>query len=201
MHDELGQALTGIGFDLAALEKELPPEVGPEARERLANLGSLLAEVDERVSDMALDLRPQMLDDLGLLPTLRWYVNRYAKRTGIAVELEAVDLEESVTPEVVTAVYRMVQEALTNVARHAAASRVVVRLERRESMVAAVVQDNGRGFEAEKLASTHLGERGVGLLGMRERVALLGGTFDIQSRPGRGTRLTTEIPVRWGEES
>ena len=194
LHDELGQALTAMGFDLAAIERELPAEVAPKARERLANVGSLLAEVDERVSQMALDLRPQMLDDLGLLPTLRWYLNRYIKRMGIDVELEAVDFEERVTPDVATAVYRTVQEALTNVAKHAGASRVAVRLERSESTVTAVVQDNGRGFEAEE-HTAHLRERGAGLLGIQERVALLGGSFDIQSRPGQGTRLTMRIPI------
>ncbi len=159
----------------------------------MASVGSLLAEVDERVSEMALDLRPQMLDDLGLLPTLRWYVNRYTRRMGIDVKLEAVDFEERLTPEVATAVYRTVQEALTNVAKHAGASRVEVRLECTESTVAAAVQDNGRGFEAEELTA-HLRERGAGLLGIQERVALLGGTFDIRSRPGQGTRLTVTIP-------
>jgi signal transduction histidine kinase len=79
LHDELGQALTAVSFDLAAMEREWPPELAPKARQRLANAQTLLAEVDERVSDMALDLRPQMLDDLGLLPTLRWYVNRYSQ--------------------------------------------------------------------------------------------------------------------------
>jgi PAS domain S-box-containing protein len=195
LHDELGQALTGIGFDLAAIEREWPPEVAPRARVRLASASSLLADVDERVSALALDLRPQMLDDLGLLPTLRWYVSRYTGRTGIDVELEAVDFEERMTPEVATAVYRVVQEALTNVARHAAASRVVVRLECRAATIAAVVQDNGRGFEVERLTGAPFQERGAGLLGMRERVTLLGGTCDIQSRPGQGTRLTIEIPI------
>ena len=194
LHDELGQALTGMGFDLAAIEREWPPELAPRTRERLANVGSLLAELDERVSEMALDLRPQMLDDLGLLPTLRWYVNRYASRMGIDVELEAVDVEERLSPELTTAVYRTVQEAMTNVAKHAGASRIVVRLERGESTIAAVVQDNGRGFDADKL-SAQLPERGIGLLGIQERVAQLGGTFDIQSRPGQGTRLTMEFPI------
>ena len=194
LHDELGQALTGMGFDLAAIERELPPEVAPKVRERLASVESLLAEVDERVSEMALDLRPQMLDDLGLLPTLRWYVNRYTRRMGIDVTLEAAEFEERLTPDVATAVYRTVQEALTNVAKHAGASRVTVRLECTESTVAAVVQDNGRGFDAEKLTA-FLRERGAGLLGIRERVALLGGTFDIRSRPGQGTRLTIEVPI------
>jgi PAS domain S-box-containing protein len=195
LHDELGQALTGIGFDLAAVEKEWPPEVAPTTRGRLANVGSLVAEIDKRVSDMALDLRPQMLDDLGLLPTLRWYVNRYTRRMGIDVELEAVDFEERVTSEVATAVYRTVQEALTNVAKHAGASKVAIRLQQRESTVAAVVQDDGRGFTADKLTGAHLRERGAGLFGIRERVALLGGTCDIWSRPGLGTRLTIEIPI------
>ncbi len=195
LHDELGQALTGIVFDLAAIEKELPPESTPAIKDKLAEASSLTYQLDERVSEIALDLRPYMLDDLGLLPTLRWYVNRYTKRLNIEVEIEAMSLEERLPPQVETALYRVVQEALTNVARHAQANRVSVRLERKESTVTVFVEDDGRGFDVEKIAGPHPPERGAGLLGIRERVASLGGTFSIQSRPGQGTRLTIEIPV------
>ena len=195
MHDELGQTLTAISFDLSTVERELPPEVGANIRARLESAHSLLSELDERVSDLALDLRPQMLDDLGLLPTLRWYTNRYTQRTGIEVALEVVDYEKQVTLEVTTAIYRTVQEALTNVAKHAEASSVAIRLVRSESTIIATVHDNGRGFDAGMHRDTYPQQRGLGLLGIRERAALLGGTFDIQSSPGQGTRLTVEIPI------
>jgi len=208
LHDELGQTLTGIGFDLAAVERAWPPGVAPRARQRLTSASSLLAELDDRVSDMALDLRPHMLDDLGLLPTLRWYVNRYTRRTGIDVELQALDAEEELPPDVAMAIYRAVQEALTNAAKHAEASRIAVRLACRESTVVArmssirVVEDNGQGFDAETLTAderhpaARLPGHGAGLLGIRERVALLGGTCDIQSSPGQSTRLTITIPTQ-----
>jgi two-component system sensor histidine kinase UhpB len=195
LHDELGQALTGIAFDLAAIEEELGPELAPAIKNRLAAARSLADQVDESVSEIALDLRPYMLDDLGLLPTLRWYTNRYTKRLEIEVEMEAIGLEERLPPQVETALYRAVQEALTNVAKHAQANGVRIRLERKEAAVVAFIEDDGQGFDVEKIAGPRAPERGAGLLGMQERVTILGGSFHIQSHPGQGTRLTIEIPI------
>ncbi len=195
LHDELGQALTAISFDLAAIEKELPPELIPRIREILAETGSLVNEVDDQVRELALDLRPYMLDDLGLVPALRWYVNRYAKRLNIEVEFEAIDLEDRLTADMETALYRVVQEALTNVARHAQANRVSVCLERKVSTVTASIEDDGRGFDEKQLAGREAPQRGIGLLGIRERATFLGGSLSIQSHPGEGTRLAIEMPV------
>ena len=191
----LGQALTGIGFDLAGIEKELPSDVAPTVREKLAEARSLAAQADERVSELALDLRPYMLDDLGLASALRWYVNRYAKRWDIEVEMEVIGLEERPTPEVETALYRVVQEALTNVAKHAQATRVRIRLDRKESAVVAIVEDDGQGFDVETIAGPSAPERGAGLLGIRERAHSLAGTLSIESTPGQGTRLAIEVPL------
>ena len=201
LHDEMGQALTMMSINLAAIEKELPSELAPTIRERLAETTSLADQTLDQIRELSLDLRPSTLDELGLVPTLRWYVNRYTRRLNIEVELEAIDFEERLTPEMETAVYRVVQEALTNVARHAQASRVHVRLERKESAVVAFINDNGKGFDAEKITGSEAPEHGVGLLGIRERVSSLGGSFSIQSGPGQGTRLTIEIPLHWGEGS
>jgi signal transduction histidine kinase/AmiR/NasT family two-component response regulator len=195
LHDEMGQALTAMSINLAAIEKELLPELSPMIRERLAETSSLADQTLEQVRELSLDLRPSMLDDLGLLPTLRWYVNRYAKRLDIEVEFEAIDFEERLAAEVETALYRVVQEALTNAARHAQANRVRIRLEREESTVAGLIEDDGQGFNVEEVAGRETSERGAGLLGIRERVASLGGRFRIQSRPGQGTRLSLEIPI------
>jgi signal transduction histidine kinase len=171
------------------------PKLDPAIKDKLAEASSLADQLDERVGEIALDLRPYMLDDLGLVSALRWYGNRYAQRLGIEVEVEAMGLEERLPPQVETALYRVVQEALTNVARHAQASRVHLHLERTASAVAASIEDDGRGFEVEKTMGPEAARRGAGLIGMRERVISLGGTFHIQSRPGEGTRLTIEIPV------
>jgi PAS domain S-box-containing protein len=195
LHDEMGQALTAMSINLAAIKKELSPELAPAIRERLAETSSLADRTLDQVRELSLDLRPSMLDDLGLVPTLRWYVNRYAKRLNLEVEFEAVDLEERLPAEMETVLYRAVQEALTNAARHAQASRVRIRLERKKSTVAAFIEDDGQGFDIEQVAGHGISERGVGLFGMRERVASLGGRLRIQSRPGRGTRLMLEIPL------
>ena len=195
LHDEMGQALTAMSINLAAIEKELPPELDPVVRERLAETSSLADQTLEQVRELALDLRPAMLDDLGLVPAVRWYVNRFAKRLDLEVELEAIDLDERLAPEVETALYRVVQEALTNVARHAQANRVRLRLERKPSTVVAVIEDDGIGFDVAEPAGQVL-ERGVGLVGAQERVAFLGGSLSIQSRPGQGTRLSVKVPLR-----
>ena len=113
--------------------------------------------------------------------------------------MEAIDLEDRLPTEIETALYRVVQEALTNVARHAQASRVCLRLERKESAVIAFIEDDGQGFDIEKLEDREAPERGAGLLGIRERAASLGGSLSIRSRPGQGTRLTVEIPLQWGD--
>ena len=161
----------------------------------MAETSSLADRTLEQVRELSLDLRPSMLDDLGLVPTLRWYVNRYAKRLNIEVEFEVIGLEERLSAEVETVLYRAVQEALTNAARHAQASRVRIQLERKESTVAAFIEDDGQGFDREGVAGHEASERGVGLLGMRERVASLEGRLRVQSRPGQGTRLSLEIPL------
>jgi signal transduction histidine kinase len=195
LHDELGQALTAIAFDLAAIEEELGPDLAPAIKSRLVDARSLAGQVDERVSEMALDLRPSMLDDLGLLPTLHWYTNRYAQRLDIEVEVEAINFDERLLPEMETALYRIVQEALTNVAKHAQASKVGIRLERTESALVAIVEDNGQGFEVGTMVGPSLPARGAGLLGIQERADLLGGTLSIESTPGQGTRLIIKVPI------
>jgi len=195
LHDEMGQALTAMAIDLAAIEKELPSELALMTADRLAETRSLADQTLQQIRELALDLRPAMLDDLGVVPTLRWYVNRYARRLHIDVEFEAIDFEERLTPEVETVLYRVVQESLTNVARHAEANRVHVHLERKESTVAGFIEDDGKGFDIEEVVGREDPARGAGLLGIRERVASLRGSFSILSRPGEGTRLSFEIPI------
>jgi len=195
LHDELGQALTAMSINLSAINKQLGAALDPEIAERLAETDSLITRTLEQMREMALDLRPSMLDDLGLLPALRWYVKRYENRTGILVDLEAVGLEKRLPEHIETAMYRVVQEALTNVARHARANRVDIRLQRRDSIVQAFIEDDGSGFDPAEVADREAQGRGVGLVGMRERIAALGGSLEIESHPGKGTRLTIELPL------
>ncbi len=200
LHDEIGQALTAMSINLAEIEKRLPAGLVPSIKERLAETSTLIEQTSQRISALSLDLRPTLLDDLGLVPASRWYVSRYAERTGIDVQMEVAGLEQRLDPEVETALYRVVQEALTNVARHAGATRVRLHLERRTGFVTALIEDNGRGFETSERAEELL-EQGAGLVGMQERVALLGGRLAIQSRRKEGTCLSVEIPLPRGDES
>jgi PAS domain S-box-containing protein len=195
LHDEIGQALTGISINLAEVEKGLSPTLAQSASERLAETRSLADRLLEQVRELSLDLRPAMLDDLGLVPTLRWYVKRFAKRANIDVELDASGFEERPAAEVETAIYRVVQEGLTNIARHANASRVSVRLAREEAKVSASIEDDGVGFDVQDVAAPETLDAGVGLTGIHERISSLGGRVDVASRPGQGTRVKVEIPL------
>lgn len=195
LHDEMGQALTAMRINLTAMEKELPLDLAVKIRDRLTETSWLLDQVLEQVRELSLDLRPSMLDDLGLGPTLRWYLNRFARRLDVEVEVETVGLEERLPAELETLLYRVVQEALTNVAKHANAHWVRLRIERGESIVTAALEDDGIGFDVLKSAGGDASHDGMGLLGMRERVALWGGRFHIESSAARGTRLTIEIPL------
>jgi GAF domain-containing protein/anti-sigma regulatory factor (Ser/Thr protein kinase) len=195
LHDEMGQALTAMSINLSAIDKQLGAALDPETAQRLAETDSLITRTLEQMRELALDLRPSMLDDLGLLPALRWYVKRYENRTGILVGLEAVGLELRLPEQIETVIYRMVQEALTNVARHARANRVDIRLQRRDSIVQAFIEDDGSGFDPAEVADREAQERGVGLVGMRERIAAVGGSLEIKSHPGKGTRLAIELPL------
>lgn len=194
LHDHLGQALTAISINLTRIKAELPAECSPKVKERLAEASLLTDETLEQIRELSLDLRPPMLDDLGLTPTLRWYIKQFAQRLNIESHFETLGLEERLTPELETTLFRVVQEALTNVARHAQASQVQLRLERKGTTIVAAIQDNGQGFDVAQVVNHNASASGAGLLGMRERVTLLGGRFKIKSQPGQGTQLFIELP-------
>jgi PAS domain S-box-containing protein len=189
LHDEIGQNLTGLKLTLGAI-----PRLGEEGKERNLKLAmELTTELMGQVRAMSLDLRPGMLDDLGLLPALQWHLDRYTTQTGVCVEFEEEGLRDRrFNRASETAAYRIVQEALTNVARYAdiKAARVRVRVVRDKLHLSIV--DQGKGFEPEVILAAG---RSNGLAGMRERALLLGGTFGIQSSPGAGTRLMAELPL------
>lgn len=182
MHDEIGQNLTGIKLLLGM-------SVCKPAHEAREMIGDLIA----RVRNLALDLRPSMLDDLGLLPALLWHFGRYTAQTGISVAFRRVGLEgRRFAPEVETGAYRIVQEALTNVARYAGVSDVAVRLWVDRDTLNVRVEDRGVGFDVEVVLSAHASS---GLSGMRERAALLGGKLNVEAVPGAGVCLTAELPA------
>ncbi len=195
LHDEMGQALTAVDLNLAEIEKELPTNLTPTIREKLAEARSIADQASEQIRELSLYLRPSMLDDLGLVPTLRWHLNRYSKRMNVEVKLEMIDLDERLGADVETVLYRVVQEALNNVAKHAEAKTALVRLERKGEVIAIYINDDGKGFDVNETLVRGDPEGGIGLLGMQERVAILGGSFTVQSRKGHGTVILAEIPV------
>lgn len=195
LHDEMGQALTAIRMNLAVIERTLSAEVAPMISERLSEASQLTEHTLEQIRELSLDLRPPMLDDLGLIPTLRWYIKRYASRTTIQTELNIWGVERRLPALVETALFRVLQEALTNVARHAQASVIWLNLRYAADRVVAEVTDNGCGFDVESVQMQATSVRGMGLLGMSERLNLLGGSFQIESQVGKGTQLAFEIPL------
>ena len=192
LHDEIGQALTAIKMELALAERHL--DVPGKTRMPLSEARAIADRALQAVRDLSQLLHPTMLDDLGLPDTLNWYLRGFSKRTGIRAELIHQRMEERLAPEVEVCGYRIVQEAMTNVARHAQASLCRLYLQRLPFTLLITVEDNGRGFDPRRLETANP-RRGLGLVGIRERASGLGGTFRLESSPGRGTRLSVELPV------
>lgn len=189
LHDELGQSLTALRIDLGWLKNRCA--LGDDtAAERLGASFALIDRTMEAVRRIAEDLRPRMLDDLGLAAAVEHHVEQFACRTGIACDLAMNREEFDIGSAAATALYRIVQEALTNVARHAKAGRVAIRIEQADDGIALAVEDDGCGLPAAS------GEGTFGLLGMRERVQMLGGRLDLGSAPGGGTIVDVRLPNR-----
>ena len=198
LHDEMGQIITAISINLTLVGEALPSELAPMIKEKLTETRSLVDQVMKKIHELSLDLRSPLLSDFGLVPALRQYVNRYHKRLNIEMKFEVINLEERLDTEVETVIYRVVQEALTNIARHAQANKVYIRLKRKESKVCVFIEDDGKGFDVEEVIGREDPDSGVGLLGIRERIASLKGSLSVQSHPGQGTQLYIEIPWRGG---
>jgi signal transduction histidine kinase len=192
LHDEIGQLLTGLSLSLTVTARTDEAAL----RERVAQAQIQLAQLTGQVRTLSLNLRPAMLDDLGLLPALSWYVRRYGDQTGIQVRLRHAGLEAPLPPTAAATAYRVVQEALTNVARHAEVHEATVQVWTTGEILAAQVMDTGRGFDPEAL------DWGLssGLAGMRERVRLASGALTVESAPGCGTRILAELPLGGREE-
>lgn len=189
LHDEIGQVLTGLKLTLE-MGARLPPE---EVGENLHQAGVLVNELMARARKLSLDLRPAMLDDLGLLPTLLWHIENYTARTQIRVYFRHGGIEgRRFAPEVETAAYRIVQEALTNVARHADVNEVNVQLWIQKQSICIEVEDQGKGFDVE---AALMSSDNSGLTGMRERTTLLDGQLRLESQIGKGTHLSAQLSV------
>lgn len=192
LHDETTQALAALVMKLQLAETK----IRDESKRQLISEARLLAvaAVDE-VHRMIVDLRPSVLDDLGLHSAIVWYADRILKPRGVSVRFEFSGLEERLPPEVETTLFRCAQEALSNVARHAAADAVLVECNRREDGVVLEIEDDGKGFDPAARRGPDERGHGFGLLGMRERIELIGGTVQLSSSPGRGTHLKFFAPL------
>ncbi len=185
LHDEVAQSLSAILLEAESAECE---EELVRAREHLSSIKKLAEKTVAEVRDLALLLRPSMLDDLGLIPALNWHAREMTKRTGLNVRIRAEGADGDLPEDHKTCIYRLVQEATNNSARHAHARTVEVVVRREPDRVRFTIQDDGAGFDTRYV-------RGLGLLGMEERVRRLGGSLTIDSQPGRGTLVAAELPL------
>jgi signal transduction histidine kinase len=188
LHDETGQALTSILLGLKPLEERATND---EDRSAVRSLRELVVSTLQDVRRLAVELRPSVLDDFGLTSAVERLAESYREQSGLHVDLQAQLGKERLPPVVETALYRIIQEALTNIVKHAGASRVSILLTQRDGTAVAVLEDDGAGFDTGAIRGD-----GLGLVGMRERVGLLGGRLRIESSPGAGTTVRAEVPLR-----
>jgi PAS domain S-box-containing protein len=199
LHDTVGQTLTALTLGVRSVRDAgtLPPD----AAERLEGVQRLVEELWRQVRELATRLRPTALDDLGLEAAARQLAADWSAHTGISIDFQAVGLTDRFPSRVETALYRVIQEALTNTARHAGARRIALVIGRNAGHAMAVIEDDGIGFDPEALAQTPTPGRNpdarsrLGLAGMRERITLLGGTLEIESAPGQGTTIIARVPL------
>jgi two-component system sensor histidine kinase UhpB len=196
LHDEAGQALTTLIIGLEQGVQSMDGEHLTRSREVVAHLRDVAVQTLEEIRNLALDLRPSLLDDLGLIAAVRWYARTCRGRSGLPVEVtvEGIADDERLAPEVETAVFRIVQEGLTNVLKHAGARRVWIDLRRDEAGLSVDIADDGIGLPPFDVAAADRSGR-LGLFGMVERARLLGGEMEIGPRPAGGTRLRLRVPI------
>jgi signal transduction histidine kinase len=188
LHDQIGQVLTGLQFMLESSKNQ----TGETNTNKINEAQETVSGLIEQIREMSLNLRPPMLDDIGLMPTLLWHFERYTKQTGIEVIFDPGGITQRLSPDVETAVYRIVQEALTNIARYAQCSEAFIRLNLREGILAIEIIDHGVGFDANVDISKW---STAGLVGMRERANMLGGYLVVKSAPNKGTQILVMIPL------
>jgi two-component system sensor histidine kinase UhpB len=200
LHDETGQALTSLAVGLRVLQRAPTLE---QARAYAGELSELTHQALEGVHELSLELRPKTLDDLGLVPALRWFATRWSRTAGVEVDLHADGVHDRLPSEIETVLYRVVQEALTNVAKHAQATRVEIAIEQQQGAISARVSDNGRGLTVSGEDAAPDGTDGLpaslpsgklGLFGMQERVSQVGGTLHLDSPPRGGTTVIVRLP-------
>jgi signal transduction histidine kinase len=199
LHDDLGQRLGGLGFHVQALDGMIAADP-IRAREQLGPIRALIGETTSHMYDLIRDLRPSALDDLGLEAALSSLAQRVLGSRGIEYRLQTNAAGQRMPPAIETTLYRVFQEAMTNIVRHSGASEVVITLARHDHILEATIRDNGCGFEPAAVKANDQNERGLGLLGMNERVTQCGGAITIASGPGAGTEIFVRVPLDKGAD-
>ena len=193
LHDDTGQALTTLIINLERLEG-YPSVADTEAKAKLADARQLAQDTLNELRKIIHGLRPAILDDLGLAPAIRWYARSKLEPAGIQVEVDVPEEPLSLAPELNTALFRIAQEAINNIARHSGAGKAVICLQANGARICLGVEDDGRGFRAAGDQGEAIRLRQWGLVGIQERVELVGGSFSLASEPGKGARLQVEVP-------
>jgi two-component system sensor histidine kinase UhpB len=191
IHDELGQQLTGLKMDASWLNKKISPDE-KSIHEKISAMISLIDETVKTVRRISSELRPGMLDDLGLADALEWQSSEFEKRTGIRCKFHSAFTEKQFKKNLATGIYRIYQEALTNVARHAEATEINAELEQFNGNMILKIEDNGKGFDEKEIA----GKNTLGLIGMKERASMFGGMIIIESNIGKGTTVFLQVPLQ-----
>jgi PAS domain S-box-containing protein len=194
LHDQLGHDLVLLKSSLRSIEKKLA-ENQEALKNECENTLTTVNEIIENVRRISRDLMPSILEDLGLVASIRWLVENFSKQHSIRVTLDVEYVDHLFSPGIQVNLYRIFQETLTNISKHAAATRVSLEVKEEKGCVAFRVQDNGKGFEVNKVMDRKLNNKGVGLTAMNERIRMVGGSFEIQSRPGEGTKIEFKVPI------
>lgn len=192
LHDQVGQNLTALNINLNILRSQLPAELLEKMADRLSDSAELVEETTERIRDVMADLRPEVLDDYGLVAALRWYGERFSERTGMATIVHGNEPSPRMSEAVESALFRIAQEALTNVAKHAGGRQVSVNFEENDGIFRLTIADDGKGFASIGLSSSEK-QKGWGFLTMQERAQAVGGKVQVESEPGKGTRIIVEV--------
>ncbi len=189
VHDEAGQLVVAARLAMSGIAQDLSPSLQGQLKE----VGTILDQVEKQLRRLSHELRPTVLDDLGLVPAVRFLAEGLSKRSELSIRVES-SLETRCPPNIETALYRIIQEALTNITKHARAENVKIQLTRVANHLHCLVEDDGAGFDVSTLLSRKE-NRGLGLVGIRERLNAVGGTLQVESQPGRGTGLLVKIPM------
>jgi len=203
LHDETSQTLSGLALNLQALI-EMAEAAGiknPEFKERLKKIHSLTVQASAEVGRLIANLRPTVLDTLGLIPAIRRYAETHLIPMGINVTLELKENVKPLLPEVEMGLFRWAQGVIGNIIQHSKARNATISLKREGNEIVLFISDDGKGFDASQLTGIDKGGRGAGLFGVKERIGLLGGTCTVQSQPRKGTTVTARIPITWGRSN